>query len=232
MCFSCQSLINVHVLESRTWVCSGCGTELFQSILEGGTIYVLSNESMPGTLKIGKTERPINQRIDELQTTGVPTPFMCEALFASNDYDSDERRIHKEFKACRVHPAREFFKLSREDAVLKISDLLGHLPFFRNFSLRTVAEIETNRQLEKEAQAVAPHILSILAKFKDTSYPNSRLKEIALDNTGDPIEQLAAGSIYLHQFPGDMEILPTIARLTHENHALAKAVWPYLKSLK
>ena len=68
---------------------------------------MLTNASMPGTVKIGKTERPIQERIDELQTTGVPTPFVCEALFAAVDHTDAERRAHTRFRDFRINSNRE-----------------------------------------------------------------------------------------------------------------------------
>ena len=44
-----------------------------------GIIYVLTNPSMPGLVKIGKTARgDVNARLSELYSTGVPVPFECE----------------------------------------------------------------------------------------------------------------------------------------------------------
>lgn len=44
-----------------------------------GIVYILSNEAMPGLLKIGLTTRKdLSARLRELYTTGVPVPFRCE----------------------------------------------------------------------------------------------------------------------------------------------------------
>ena len=40
-------------------------------------IYILVNESMPDLVKIGRTNRSIEQRIKELDNTSVPLPFQC-----------------------------------------------------------------------------------------------------------------------------------------------------------
>ena len=45
---------------------------------EAGLIYVLTNEAMPGLVKIGITGSDPNSRADQLYTTGVPVPFTVE----------------------------------------------------------------------------------------------------------------------------------------------------------
>ena len=46
---------------------------------EQGIVYVLTNPSMPGMVKIGMTERSeMDARLKELYTTGVPLPFDCK----------------------------------------------------------------------------------------------------------------------------------------------------------
>jgi hypothetical protein len=83
-----------------------------------GFVYVLSNPSMPGMLKIGKTTRKPEQRVAELNgASGVPTPFRIEATVATNDVHSLEQRVHDILNAQRVNRNREFFETSVENAV-------------------------------------------------------------------------------------------------------------------
>lgn len=44
----------------------------------GSFVYVLTNPSMPGLVKVGKTTTSPGQRMAELHTTGVPTAFELE----------------------------------------------------------------------------------------------------------------------------------------------------------
>ena len=39
-------------------------------------VYILTNESMPDTIKVGITGN-LDRRIKELDTTGTPLPFEC-----------------------------------------------------------------------------------------------------------------------------------------------------------
>ena len=60
-----------------------------QARREGGGgmnyVYILSNESMPGLLKIGYTSCDPRKRAAELFTTGVPEPFRVELVLISDD---------------------------------------------------------------------------------------------------------------------------------------------------
>jgi hypothetical protein len=74
-----------------------------------GYVYILTNEAMPGLLKIGKTTRNVDQRASELTHTGIPFPFdVAESVF-SPDCSELERWMHEALADCRVNLQREFF---------------------------------------------------------------------------------------------------------------------------
>ena len=79
-----------------------------------GYIYCLSNQSMPGLLKIGMTTRTAEERVKELYTTGVPTPFKIEITKQVTKPYEKESLIHKVLEKYRI-PSREFFKISLEE---------------------------------------------------------------------------------------------------------------------
>lgn len=86
-------------------------------------IYVLTNEAMPGLVKIGRTEGAIGERLRQLDTTSVPLPFECFCAVVVADADRVERAIHEAFGDHRVRRNREFFRLS-PDKPKAIIDLL------------------------------------------------------------------------------------------------------------
>tara|TARA_B100000780_G_scaffold162481_1_gene113595 strand:+ start:237 stop:377 length:141 start_codon:yes stop_codon:yes gene_type:complete len=45
--------------------------------MDMSTVYVLTNDSMPGLVKIGRTSGSIEKRMRDLYKTGVPIPFNC-----------------------------------------------------------------------------------------------------------------------------------------------------------
>ncbi len=79
-----------------------------------GIIYILINEAMPGYVKVGKTTTSVEQRMRDLDTTGVPLPFECFFAARVADCDKAERLLHDAFEDHRIRPRREFFRISAE----------------------------------------------------------------------------------------------------------------------
>ncbi|MEM7188455.1 MAG: GIY-YIG nuclease family protein [Pseudomonadota bacterium] len=115
-------------------------------------IYVLTNRAMPGMVKIGRTERPIEQRMRELDTTGVPISFECFAAWEVADGPIAERALHTAFGDHRVRERREFFWLSpdKPTAILKAFGVVDRTP-----EEDVVEEPEDLKALEK-ARAKRP----------------------------------------------------------------------------
>jgi hypothetical protein len=91
--------------------------------MANGYIYVLSNSSMPGLLKIGFTNRHVKERAQELSSsTGVPTPFEIEYYCLTRDVEEIEAKIHEQFSKNR-QPGKEFFSVSIEKVVQAIDSL-------------------------------------------------------------------------------------------------------------
>ncbi|NDA71341.1 MAG: GIY-YIG nuclease family protein [Betaproteobacteria bacterium] len=89
-----------------------------------GFVYILSNPSMPGILKIGSTERTVKERVAELSaTTGVPTPFRVEHYILTEDPKGLEQSLHEELSEFRVNGNREFFKVSVDELLKKYREL-------------------------------------------------------------------------------------------------------------
>lgn len=75
-----------------------------------GWVYVLSNPSFSGVLKIGRTSGDVKARAAELHATGVPTPFSVEFALRVNDCATLERWAHRQLAGDRVAQGREFFR--------------------------------------------------------------------------------------------------------------------------
>jgi hypothetical protein len=92
-----------------------------------GIVYILINEAMPGYTKIGKTTSPVEQRMKELDSTGIPLPFECFYAARVADIDSVERKLHDAFLDRRVRPRREFFKIdpARVQSALSLAGLVN-----------------------------------------------------------------------------------------------------------
>jgi hypothetical protein len=85
-------------------------------------VYVLTNDAMPGLVKIGWTQDSVETRLTALSShTGVPLPFECYFAAEVDDGARIERTLHQLFADHRINPKREFFRLDPEKVVLAIS---------------------------------------------------------------------------------------------------------------
>jgi len=85
-------------------------------------VYILTNEAMPGLVKIGLTSDSVESRISQLSGfTGLPLPFECYFAAEVDDAGRIEGVLQKLFSEYRVNPKREFFRIDPEKAVLAIS---------------------------------------------------------------------------------------------------------------
>lgn len=85
-----------------------------------GYVYVMTNSSIEGQVKIGKTTRDPYERAKELSSaTGVPTPFVVVYYKPFKDCHFAEKMIHQylEKKGYRISNNREFFNMSIPDAI-------------------------------------------------------------------------------------------------------------------
>ncbi len=90
-----------------------------------GYVYVLINHSFPNLLKIGKTTHDPLDRATQLDTTGVPTPFVVVFARKFSDCDSAERAVHEFFKDYRSRRNREFFEINAPQAIAFLQQLEG-----------------------------------------------------------------------------------------------------------
>lgn len=89
-------------------------------------IYILTNRSLPGLVKIGRTDRSVAERVRELSAhTGVPTEFTIFREFRVSNSVSIERAVHVRLGEYRLSENREFFSLEPETAAEVIEEIVG-----------------------------------------------------------------------------------------------------------
>ena len=81
-----------------------------------GIVYILSNPSLPGLVKIGQTDN-LQRRLSQLFNTSVPTPFKCVYAKKVQNYKEVERKLHKGLNKDRINRNREFFRIPEEDVI-------------------------------------------------------------------------------------------------------------------
>ena len=117
-----------------------------------GFVYIATNESMPGIVKIGRSSRVPEKRMDELSNTSVPTPFVCFYYAFVEDNVRAEEHLHNLFQHKRISRNREFFRIEPYDAIKKIRtslELLFEDPDENSFPT-TVEMEEKSKELEKQ----------------------------------------------------------------------------------
>lgn len=98
-----------------------------------GYIYILSNYYMKGLIKIGFTERDVDERVRELSSaTGVPGKFLVEYWAYVSDPQEVETKVHRQLKGKRVRGS-EFFRVPVIDAIKVVETIC---PFQRNRYMR------------------------------------------------------------------------------------------------
>ena len=89
-----------------------------------GTVYALTNPSMPEVIKIGKTTN-LAKRLEKLYSTSVPTQFDCICAVEVEDMDGAEEAMHVTLDSFRVNEKREFFKVNPRCVTSLFSLLTG-----------------------------------------------------------------------------------------------------------
>lgn len=107
-----------------------------------GYLYVMSNSTMPGLLRIGATTGLPDHHAEELLNRSVPAPFVIEfAIWHENVHEITED-VHLYLGHCRVVTSRCFFQVSLREAIHAI--VCCHQVFFHcNWRLVDAAQERT-----------------------------------------------------------------------------------------
>ena len=83
-------------------------------------VYILTNEAMPGYVKIGMTNNSLLERMRQLDRTNIPLPFECYYACEVENARQEETWLHSIFSDRRIRDEREFFKIDPERVVAAI----------------------------------------------------------------------------------------------------------------
>jgi hypothetical protein len=90
-----------------------------------GFVYILKTDTYTKEgkeiIKIGFTAQDINQRINQLYTTGVPFKFKVHAVYQTKNFIGLETALHKLLDPFKLNKSREFFI---EDALAYIEKII------------------------------------------------------------------------------------------------------------
>ncbi len=210
-CSKCEAANSITLkTKNKLWKCKICNQIMFSSKCIKGYVYILSNPSIFGLIKIGFTEREnVVERIKELNSaSGVPEPFSLEATFNSSRPKDSEKLIHKKLEKFRYSRQREFFKIPLKDAINTIMKLLNSNPFYIKDEKMLLTKEETaEREILQQEETIKKKNNNIEKLYKsglnyyfgkgvETDYRKSAelLKEAAIE--GHAEAQYFLGNAY------------------------------------
>ncbi|MDA3778856.1 MAG: GIY-YIG nuclease family protein [Bacteroidales bacterium] len=120
-------------------------------------VYILTNESMPGYIKIGFTHGEVVDRIKQLDRTGTPLPFEIHYASIVENAEKEERWLHSIFSDRRVRDNREFFKMNPELATLALKRV-------------GIREEKTDLILTKEQEKEVDEVKERRSRFRFANY--------------------------------------------------------------
>jgi T5orf172 domain-containing protein len=151
---------------------------------ERGWVYVITNEAMPGLVKVGYSTRDPHDRAQELNHTGSPKPFRVSHDVLVLEPQKVEQAVHKELE--HLSHGKEWFKTSVErasNAIREVAHELDAVLMDEQVSSVLQEKIRNFRRgwvyiIYNESM---PDLVKIGYSTKD---PNFRALE--LDHTGSP----------------------------------------------
>jgi hypothetical protein len=125
-------------------------------------IYIMSNPGLrPGLFKVGLTGRHVNERIKELKSTGLPSPYELEGYVAFAEGVSlrkVESIAHRKLKAAGYHFDGELFSFPDDvDPVEYVRGLIAELPGCIGSSSLIPENIVARERMEEREEIRARH---------------------------------------------------------------------------
>ena len=117
-----------------------------------GWVYVISNNAMPGLVKVGYSTKDPGLRAEELNHTGSPHPYVVEYEMLIEEPYEIEQKTHKLLSS--KHEAKEWFRCSAEEAIAAIKQVSGNRIITETYQRAERAKAEALHQRELEAQEV------------------------------------------------------------------------------
>jgi len=93
-----------------------------------GWVYVITNKAMPGLVKVGYTLKDPNLRAKELDSTGMPHPYVVEYEALVEDPYETEQLVHS--RLSHALEAKEWFRCAVSVAVAELQAVVGSAVFF------------------------------------------------------------------------------------------------------
>lgn len=113
-----------------------------------GYVYIISNKSMPGILKIGYTMKDPAMRAEELSSTGVPYPYDVDYEILIDDPYILEQKVHQKLKHIREN--KEWFRIDITQAVEAIHTCCSSKIYYERHIKKETEEKYKQHIMEKQ----------------------------------------------------------------------------------
>jgi len=112
--------------------------DIGNNLKKSGFVYIMTNPSMPGLIKVGMTNRNplLRAKDNDLNSTGIPTPFQTQYFAFFAEMAKAEKKAHR--KLYDYHYGKEFFKIDVISAVQIIESI--NIPFTSVYLNQEVVE--------------------------------------------------------------------------------------------
>lgn len=163
-----------------------------------GFVYVLTNISIPGMVKIGYTTNLPEDRAKDLFKTGVPTPFEVAFRILSMFPKNLEQLVHEDLYNFRVRAKKEFFEVAPEKA---IDSILFNRQFVDGISTHDLApRLLINKGDHPLLSTKAGQLFAVLSypEFPDGTQEVIDIWQAHTD--GDTLELFGTGAKYASSF--------------------------------
>lgn len=117
-----------------------------------GWVYVITNKSMPGLVKIGYSLKDPEARAAELNHTGTPYPYLVDYEVLVENPRDIEQKVHNLLKGKKE--GKEWFRCSPEEAIAAIKSVIGSQIITEQFKRADRERAEAIRR-QKEAEEIA-----------------------------------------------------------------------------
>lgn len=128
--------------------------------MRAGFVYILTNDSYNGLIKIGNTILSAQERAKQLSSaTGVPTPFRVAYEVYVDDCEAVEKMIHSELDDFRVNLNREFFRYPLNKAIMLLEAMSKNNYINKNTGYEALEILPDLKN--KHGAAINPEISSV-----------------------------------------------------------------------
>lgn len=153
-----------------------------------GYIYFLTNIAIPGLIKIGHTTNSLEERLSQLNSTGVPAPFHVAASFQVENPSQIEKIIHKKLNKHRYNKNREFFEISIKNAMSETVGEIIEVLHEGSFCNGIFLEKQVNELFDDETLSI---LKTLAGSRRKTGYFVTDLKEINDESEIEATNRLA-----------------------------------------